>query len=249
MRRASEIADPRVRIRARALLAHLEREEWVDRIEQFARASTRVQRRNEYDVLEAGALLLSGISRPGAVDRAGTRDVRDDLAERLRGRVRGRTAASCARAMGELLSGDLGFAAGRADFYDLDCTALDKVVQRRRGVPVALAIVYLLVGRRAGLKMSAVAMPNHFLVRIHGARAVLLDPARGGRSLTKGDCVRHLRARGYTSSPSSFLIDLDDREVLQALIDSLQRVFGYREDADTLQLLQRAKDLLGAYAS
>ena len=49
------------------------------------------------------------------------------------------------------------------------------------GVPVTLSMIYLLVARWAGLTVSGVGMPTHFLVRLHGVRPVLVDPYYGGR--------------------------------------------------------------------
>ncbi|NIE76440.1 tetratricopeptide repeat protein [Pantoea sp. Tr-811] len=71
---------------------------------------------------------------------------------------------------------------------------LDKVLQRRRGQPLALAIITLELARRLSIPLEGVAFPGHFLLRVPGADH-LLDPC-GGRRLYPNDC-RELLARQF----------------------------------------------------
>ncbi|MFJ4348790.1 SirB1 family protein [Pseudomonas sp. NPDC089401] len=71
---------------------------------------------------------------------------------------------------------------------------LDKVLQRRRGQPLALAILTLELARRLSIPLEGVAFPGHFLLRVPGADH-LLDPC-GGRRLYPNDC-RELLARQF----------------------------------------------------
>jgi len=71
---------------------------------------------------------------------------------------------------------------------------LDKVLQRRRGQPLALAIITLDLARRLSIPLEGVAFPGHFLLRVPGADH-LLDPC-GGRRLYPNDC-RELLARQF----------------------------------------------------
>ena len=97
-------------------------------------------------------------------------------------------------------------------------------------MPVPLCILFLIVGRWAGLSMAGVGMPDHFLVRVRGVRPVLVDPFHKGRSVTKVDCVRYLRSVGYGNAVVEHLRNLEDREVIGHLLRSLKRV--YRELGD-----------------
>ncbi|WDM58569.1 tetratricopeptide repeat protein [Pseudomonas sp. NEEL19] len=71
---------------------------------------------------------------------------------------------------------------------------LDKVLQRRRGQPLALAILALELARRLCIPLEGVGFPGHFLLRVPGADH-LLDPC-GGRRLYPSDC-RELLARQF----------------------------------------------------
>lgn len=71
---------------------------------------------------------------------------------------------------------------------------LHKIVQRRRGQPLGLALVAMELARRLGIPMEGVNFPGHFLLRVPGADHVL-DPC-SGRRLYPRDC-RELLVRQY----------------------------------------------------
>jgi regulator of sirC expression with transglutaminase-like and TPR domain len=85
-----------------------------------------------------------------------------------------------AAALQKILARDYGFEGDRKSYNDLDNANLMRVIDRRRGLPVALGIVYLHIGRRVGLDMVGLSFPGHFLVRLekNGARAIF-DPFDG----------------------------------------------------------------------
>src|SRR5690606_12764614 len=141
-----------------------------------------------------------------------------------------KSALTSARLLAAYLRHDLGFDGSHSSFYELSSVHFDQVLEGRRGVPVTLALLYLLVGRRAGLAIAGMAIPDHFLVRVHGVRPVLLDPYHEGRQVTKADCIRYLRVAGYGLHTSSYLHDVPDRQILDCLLRNLLRVYGYRED-------------------
>jgi regulator of sirC expression with transglutaminase-like and TPR domain len=92
-----------------------------------------------------------------------------------------RDPAAEARACAELLGARHGFA-GDAEHYDDPANSmLDLVLERRRGLPIVLSVVYVEVARRAGVALAGVGLPGHYVVGHFGASPpLLLDPfARG----------------------------------------------------------------------
>src|SRR5205085_536784 len=91
---------------------------------------------------------------------------------------------------------ELGFSGNRDRYEDPRNSFLNEVLDRRLGIPISLAIVYLEIGRRAGLRLDGVNFPGHFLVRAPaqagGAQDdVIIDPFHSGAILSEVDC-RHL---------------------------------------------------------
>ncbi len=93
-----------------------------------------------------------------------------------------------AAALAEIIAGEYGFA-GDAETYDDPKNAdLISVLERRRGLPVALAILYLDVARRLGWEATGINFPGHFLIRLErGASRMILDPFHGGVERSPAD--------------------------------------------------------------
>ncbi|WP_339482248.1 SirB1 family protein [Pseudomonas sivasensis] len=119
---------------------------------------------------------------------------------------------------------DLGFA--QDDFTPLRPAAalLDKVLQRKRGQPLAMGLIAMELARRLDIPMVGVNFPGHFLLRVPGADH-LLDPC-GGRRLYPNDC-RELLQRQYGPNltlQADHLHTADPRSILQRLSRNLRQL-------------------------
>ncbi len=75
---------------------------------------------------------------------------------------------------------ELGFHGNQDDYYDPRNSFLNDVLERRTGIPITLAVVFLETAWRMGIDAVGIAYPGHFLVRVGG---LILDPFHGGREL------------------------------------------------------------------
>ena len=88
---------------------------------------------------------------------------------------------------------ELGFRGDRLDYYSPNNSLLHEVMERRRGVPLTLAIVMMELGWRVGIPFEGVGFPGHFLVRLTGEpKDLLLDPYKRGMSVHEEDCRQML---------------------------------------------------------
>jgi len=97
-----------------------------------------------------------------------------------------------AEAFAEALRGSIhikfGYQGDSATYDDLQNADLVRVIDRRRGLPVALGILYMSVCHRLGWNMQGLAFPGHFLVSLNlGTARLPIDPFQGGRSLSAAD--------------------------------------------------------------
>jgi regulator of sirC expression with transglutaminase-like and TPR domain len=107
------------------------------------------------------------------------------------------TPAAQARACAEVLGERHGFAGDRRHYDDPANSMLDIVLERRRGLPILLSVVYAESARRAGIPLAGVGLPGHFVVaHFGGAEPLLLDPFAGGRPLGRDVPAAHLRPWG-----------------------------------------------------
>ncbi len=108
-------------------------------------------------------------------------------------------AGAQARALADVLAGEYGYDGDRVTYDNMANANLVRVIDRRRGLPVALGILYIHAGRANGWRVSGVNFPGHFLVRLNGDIAggpppVLIDPFSGGRIMDE-DALQSLLAR------------------------------------------------------
>lgn len=69
-------------------------------------------------------------------------------------------------------------------YDDLQNANLIRVIERRKGMPVALGLIYVILGRAQGWHVDGLNFPGHFLVRIEASgRRIILDPFRKGEEL------------------------------------------------------------------
>jgi regulator of sirC expression with transglutaminase-like and TPR domain len=84
---------------------------------------------------------------------------------------------------------------GDAETYDDPKNAnLAHAIDRRKGLPVTLGILYLHVGAKLGLDIAGLNFPGHFVLRLRvGGEAVVLDPFNGGQPLSPAGLLSLLR--------------------------------------------------------
>lgn len=123
---------------------------------------------------------------------------------------------------------------GNADvYYDPRNSFLNEVLDRRRGIPITLSIVYMEVGRRLGLNIRGVGLPGHFLVKCMAASGEwLIDPFFGGKTVTEAECRQRLkRLHGEEFSfQRSFLDCVTKRQILGRLLANLKMIYLVQKD-------------------
>jgi hypothetical protein len=85
-----------------------------------------------------------------------------------------------ARYLGE----EQGLAGSTEDYYHPRNGYLPWAMEFRRGLPITLTLIYMLVGLRLKIPVEGIAAPGHFLARLDG---IVFDPYRRGRILSEGE--------------------------------------------------------------
>jgi regulator of sirC expression with transglutaminase-like and TPR domain len=130
------------------------------------------------DLLEA-AFEISALQRGEAIDLAPFRQHVAAMAADVADLVRRRGAVP--ERLAEVIAQAYGYRGDSETYDDLQNAELARVIERRKGLPVALSILYLHVARAQGWDAEGLAFPAHFLIRItiDGARHVI-DPFHDG---------------------------------------------------------------------
>jgi regulator of sirC expression with transglutaminase-like and TPR domain len=105
---------------------------------------------------------------------------------------------------------------------------LHQVLDRRLGAALTLGMLYIEVGRRAGLSLAGVAFPGHFLVRFRSpAGEAIIDPFFGGDQLSADDLRNRIQSLAGTEVELSpeHLYEPGRRELLLRLLSSLRALY------------------------
>jgi regulator of sirC expression with transglutaminase-like and TPR domain len=171
------------------------------------------------------ALVLASFERP----RVGPTRYREHLQLLARdvGRHPGAAGdgAARARALNEIILLKYGYSGDALTYDDLQNANLMRVVDRRKGLPVALGILYMHAGRAQGWDTVGLAFPGHFLVRLSdGPERLILDPFHGGRICTTAELRELLKATGGADNElrTEHYTPVSDRDVLLRLQNNLK---------------------------
>lgn len=133
---------------------------------------------------------------------------------------------------------ELGFVGNVNDYYDRRNSYLNDVIERRRGIPITLALLYIELAQHAGLAAQGVAFPGHFLVKLKLPKGeVVIDPFNG-RSLSREDLSERLqpfqRRQGLAPEDEPplglYLQAAPPRDVLARVLRNLKEIHRSAQD-------------------
>ena len=196
-------------------------------------------RDDDFRLFRAACLMARVAGHEPDVD-AVERQVRA-LAQRVRGRLHDDASWSMQLAsLLEVLFVEEGFA-GEFDDYDApENSFLDVVLERHRGLPIALSLVTVEVAQQAGIDAYGIGFPGHFVVgfptEIDGKpEVVVVDPFHKGRLLGPTELEAQLRALGSADAlDASHLAPSTSSAILQRMLNNLRSSYARRQDAACL---------------
>ena len=130
-----------------------------------------------------------------------------------------------ARSLRNLLVATHGYEGDSLTYDDLANANLIHVIERRRGLPVALGIIWLHAAHAAGWNAHGIDFPGHFLIGLAGRKAqVVMDPFDGGASLDSDDLKTLYRtiAGDNAKAPPGILRPMPRRAVLLRLQNNIR---------------------------
>lgn len=178
--------------------------------------------------LAAAALYIAQEAYP-ALDPAIYLNALDAMASEVRPRLPAeRYPLKVIQTLNQYLFETLGFAGNSLDYYDPDNSYLNQVLDRRLGIPITLALVYLEVARRINFPMEGIGMPGHFLIRpAVEEMTVYVDPFNRGEVLFAADCQEKLKQLYGRNAPwrPEFLAPVTAKPFLARLLMNLKLIY------------------------
>ena len=194
--------------------------------------------------LDRAALALACIEYP-SLDPEPFLAILDSYAIELAGRLGNPSnGLEYVQAANQYLFDELGFTGNSQNYYDPRNSCLNEVLAARTGIPIALAVVYLEVGRRLAKPVYGIGLPGHFLVQYQDARfSAFIDVFNGGRLLTLAQCFEQARNATGSEIPVEprLLAPIGKRQIVIRMLNNLRNVYlgrrAYPKALQTLNLL------------
>ena len=198
-------------------------------------------------LLDMAGVQLAALDHPG-VDPAPYVDVLTAIAQRVAD-LGGAASESSAQVeiLAHVIGDAFGFTGDRATYDDPANADMIRVIDRRRGLPVSLSLLYVAAARRMGWTANALNTPGHLLVRIGaGASPLLIDPFAGG-TVVAADRLEALLAPVLAEGQrldSRHLAAMSNRAVLvRLLMNQATRADAAGDARRALTLYERMTDI------
>jgi regulator of sirC expression with transglutaminase-like and TPR domain len=133
--------------------------------------------------------------------------------------------AARARALNEIILLKYGYCGDELTYDDLQNANLVRVIDRRKGLPVVLGILFIDAARAQGWEAAGLAFPGHFLIRLsERAERLILDPFHNGQICGAAELRELLKAVAGEDRELSpgFYAPVSDRDVLLRLQNNLK---------------------------
>jgi regulator of sirC expression with transglutaminase-like and TPR domain len=150
-------------------------------------------------------------------------------------------------ALNDFLFQELGFVGNETRYEDPRNSCLNEVLDRRTGIPITLALVYMEIARRAGVAVEGVNFPGHFLLRSRArrpnARDLIIDAFHGGALLSEDACRVLLRRHvgEEVEWDGRVLVHATKPQILCRMLVNLKRLYvrmhSYPQARDATELL------------
>ncbi len=144
-------------------------------------------------------------------------------------------------ALVRVLVHEAGFQGDPEDYYNPQNSYLSAVIERKRGLPILLSALWMLVGEQAGSKVEGIGLPGHFIVRVGGEDGVLVDPFAGGRTMTVADCAQMVAtlSNGTVAWSETYLAKTSLDSLLERVLRNLMH--SYQRSGEPEKLFRAAK--------
>ncbi len=180
------------------------------------------------DLLEA-SLLVARHAQPSLVTAEYTWLIDSwatELAERLQGLPDARAKL---KKINDFLFRELGFSGNHDDYYDPRNNMINHVIERRKGIPITMAVLYITLAQRVGLDVVGASFPGHFLVKMNlDEGLIVLDPFNKGVSLGEDDLKTLLEYNNLNTDTDMLSVSLrtaTPEETIQRMLRNLKSVY------------------------
>lgn len=142
---------------------------------------------------------------------------------------------------------ELRFRGDSKNYHDPENAFLDRVIDRRKGLPIMLSVVVMGIARRLNLPFYGANMPIHFMLvyQTHNQN-ILIDPFDGGTIVTYDQCYYFLKKNGIEPR-AEHLERAEASEILARCIRNLMHSYAKNNQEEKVKDLKELLMILEAH--
>ncbi len=195
--------------------------------------------------LEKATLILAywntpGLNIPGIIAKL------DQMAEKIRINLPGEKSPEMViHTMNSYLFEKLKFRGNSRDYYHPDNSFIDRMFISRKGIPISLSVLYILLAKRLNFPVFGVSMPAHFIVKYDDSEIeIFFDPYFKGNIYSRNECINFLKQINI-SDPQVILGGCPNYLIILRMMRNLHLIFSsYKNDPDKVSQLERYINLI-----
>lgn len=126
---------------------------------------------------------------------------------------------------------EIGFTGNNDNYYDPDNSFLNKVIDRKIGIPITLSIVYMLVAKRLDLPVYGLSLPGHFILKYNNGNPeeeYFVDPFNKGVLISVQEASQFIKNSGISKEEFidiPYLKPSSEKEILLRVLRNLVEAF------------------------
>ncbi|MEE8516410.1 MAG: transglutaminase-like domain-containing protein [Alphaproteobacteria bacterium] len=200
---------------------------------------------NEIDIAET-ALVLATFDRPRIPLTRYRHHVSllagDVAREFVRAKGSGDNIDDRAQALKTVLHDQYGYRGDELTYDDIQNANLMRVVDRQKGLPVALGVLYIHAARAQGWEVSGLNFPAHFLICLdHLCRRVVIDPYTGNHMVNAREVLDFLKGLAGSAAElkPAYYTPISNRDILLRLQNNIKaRLVGANRLEDAITVVE-----------
>jgi regulator of sirC expression with transglutaminase-like and TPR domain len=135
-----------------------------------------------------------------------------------------------------------GFKGNSEDYYNPENSFLDLVLFNRKGIPISLSVLYILIASRMGIPLIGIPMPAHFILKYDdGNDEIFFDPFYGGKVYSREECILYLQ-QANSKNIEEILGGCPNYEIIGRMMRNIHLVYSSYQDEP--EKSQQIEDLL-----
>ena len=200
-------------------------------------------RKGEVD-LEEGAFLFAAYAYP-QLDVTQYRRILDQWAKEIKVLSNsGHSGKKLFQVVLEYFFQTLEFIGNRENYYDSKNSYLPALIDTKKGLPITLSVLLLLITKRLNLPFFPIGMPGHFILKYEReGESLYIDPFNGGKILTQKDCIDFLTNSGY-GFREEYLQKTGNRAILERMIRNLITVYTQEDNQSAVSFMTKLIEIL-----